>query len=127
MHARLAGSAERAPQVVHRPLKRGPPAPQEVEAARPQVLARWHTRVGSNVRVGENRAPPGQPVQVRRAYPLVAVAAEVIPPQGIEDDDDSVHALALLLYHTLCNSRRVLVRCWRWPGSSLRQCPHYAD
>jgi len=36
-------------------------------------------------------------VNVRRADPIVAVAAQMIPSQGVGDDDDEVHTVSIIL------------------------------
>jgi hypothetical protein len=71
-------------------LDRAPGPPREVERADEQVVAGGHARKRARVVVPEPHRPCRQPVEVRGGELRAAVAAEEVPVEAVEEDDDDV-------------------------------------
>ncbi|NOH00547.1 MAG: hypothetical protein HND47_00520 [Chloroflexi bacterium] len=75
-------------------FERTPAAPGELEASRPHIAAGGHTRVGAEIGVLEDDAFARQRVEVGGLNPVVAITAEVVAAQGVNDDEDGVHGFS---------------------------------
>ena len=69
-------------------LDRAPGAPQEIERAAQDVVARGHARQRARVVPVEAHGAPGETIEIRRVEFRAAVGAEQVAVQAVEQHDD---------------------------------------